>query len=376
MILTVPRETHYHEHRVGLAPFAVGRLVRAGHTVLVERDAGTAAHFRDRDYQEVGGQIVYDPDEIYQRADIVCRVSHLSSEELEMVRPGSVVCGFHHLAATPRERVVELEERGLTLLGYEILQDKGRLPVLGPISEMAGQMAVQTAATLLHREGGGRGILLGSVAGVPPPTVLILGAGAVGRSAARLALAMGTHTIILDSKMDKLRDAHGDLDRRPVTLLLGSDRLERYVGIADVIIGAILVPGERAPFLVTEQMVQSMKQGSVIVDVSIDQGGCVETSRPTTLKHPTFIAHGVLHYCVPNMTSNIARSATRAITSAALPYLIRLAERDPEVALREDAALRGAVYVHRGRLMHAGTGEAHKLPVTSWEEAIGKGART
>jgi alanine dehydrogenase len=304
---------------------------------------------------------------------VVCRVGAVARDELDLLRPGSAVCAFHHLAVASRATVERLMELQVTLLGYEIVADTdGALPVLVPLSEMAGQMAVHTAAALLRNEAGGRGILLGDVPGVPPPTVLVLGAGTAGTSAARQAVASGAHVIVVDAELRRLRRllSHA-LPGRVVTAVAGIDRLERFTAIADVVIGAVLIPGGRAPFLVTEAMVKAMKRGSVVVDVSIDQGGCVETSRPTTLADPTFTAHGVLHYCVPNMTADIARTASRALASAALPYVTRLADLGVEEALRRDPGLARGVYLYEGRLVHSLVAEVLGLPAENLEDLLG-----
>lgn len=372
MIVGVPRETHRHEHRAGLTPSAVSRLAARGHAVVVESGAGADAHFADRDYERAGARIVYSREEAYGRADVVCRVGAVARDELDLLRPGSAVCAFHHLAVASRATVERLMELQVTLLGYEIVADAdGALPVLVPLSEMAGQMAVHTAAALLRNEAGGRGILLGEVPGVPPPTVLVLGAGTVGTSAARQAVASGAHVIVVDAELRRLRRLSHALPGRVVTAVAGIDRLERFTAIADVVIGAVLIPGGRAPFLVTEAMVKAMKRGSVVVDVSIDQGGCVETSRPTTLADPTFTAHGVLHYCVPNMTADIARTASRALASAALPYVTRLADLGVEEALRRDPGLARGVYLYQGRLVHSLVAEVLGLPAERLEDLLG-----
>jgi alanine dehydrogenase len=363
MIIGVPRETHRHEHRVGLNPFALRRLSQQGHTVLVESRAGESAHFTDLNFQDAGGQIVYNPEEIYRRSDLVCRVGAISKDELPLLKPESVVCAFHHLAVMPKEQVERLMRLETTLIGYEVIQDeKGDLPVLLPTSEMAGQMAVHIAAHLLQKEAGGRGILLGTVAGVPPPTVVVLGAGTVGRAATRLALASGAHVIVLDDNVAKLQALHREFGGRAVTVLVEVERLQQYTAIADALIGAILIPGARAPFLVTEAMVKAMKPGSVIIDVSIDQGGCVETSRPTTLDDPTFTVHGVVHYCVGNMTANIPRTASRALASASVFYIEEIAGKGLDAALREDPGLAAGVYLWRGTMVNERVGAALGLP--------------
>jgi alanine dehydrogenase len=375
MIIGVPRETHRHEFRVGLNPFATRRLSQQGHTVLVESRAGEAAHFTDRNYQDAGGQIVYSAEEIYRRGDLVCRVGAISKDELQLLKPDSVVCAFHHLAVLPREHVEKLMQLEATLIGYEVIRDaKGDLPVLLPMSEMAGQMAVHIAAHLLQKESGGRGILMGSVAGVPPPTVLILGAGTVGRAATRQALASGAHVIVLDADLGKLQRLHTEFCGRAVTVLAEGERLQQYTAIADALIGAILIPGARAPFLVTEAMVKAMKPGSVILDVSIDQGGCVETSRPTTIESPTFMLHGVVHYCVGNMTASIPRTASRALASASLSYIEDLAGKGLDGALHADPGLAQGVYLYRGEMANERVGAALNLPAKPMSQLL-KGGR-
>ncbi len=377
MVIGVPKETHRHEHRVGLTPFAVARLTREGHTVLVEREAGAGGHFGDRDFQNAGARTVYSAEEVYQRSDMVARVGMLSTEELEFLKPGLIVTGFHHLAVSSRPMVERLLQKEITLVGYEIIEDgSGDLPVLLPFSEMAGQMAVHLAAHYAQNSTGGRGILLGSVPGVPPPTVLILGAGTVGRAAARQALASGAHVIVLDADLAKLRRLNRDFLGRAVTVMAGLERLEKYTALSDVVIGAILIPGGRPDLLITEAMVKSMKQGSVIIDVSIDQGGCVETSRPTDIENPTFKVHGALHYCVPNMTANIPRTASRALATAALPYLLRLAEKGLAGAAGEDPGLAAGVYLCRGKMVKKVVGETLGFPVTPLASLLEKGARS
>lgn len=377
MIIGVPKETHRHEHRVGLNPFAVSRLTRQGHEVLIERAAGETSRFADRDYEKQGGKIVFSTEEIYGRADVVTRVGVIASDELDVLKRGSIICSFHHLAVAPRRTIDRLMELEATLIGYEIIRDRhGDLPVLIPFSEMAGQMAVSIAAHYLQNEEKGRGVLIGNVTGVPPPTVLILGAGTAGHAAARQALATGAHVIVLDADLRKLRRINHEHAGKIVTAVPGMDRLEKYTTIADVVIGAILIPGGRAPFLVTEEMVRAMKPGSVVVDVSIDQGGCIETSRPTSIADPTFVVHDVVHYCVPNMTANVARTASRALANAALPYLMELAGNGLETTLRRDPDMARGVYLYRGRLVNRRTAETHAIPVESLASLIEKAETT
>lgn len=374
MVIGVPRETHRHEHRVGLTPLAISRLTKFGYTVLIERNAGAAAHFTDQHFEEVGAQIVYSDDEVYKRADLVCRVGVISTDELDLLKQGSVICAFHHLAVQTREKVERLMELETTLIGYELIRDEnGEMPVLVPFSEMAGQMAIPLAAHYLQTEKGGRGILMGNVPGVPPPTVLILGAGSVGLAAARSALLSGAHVVVLDDHLANLRAINRELSGQVVTAVSNPKRLNRYTAIADVVIGAILVPGERTPYLVTEEMVKAMRTGSVIIDISIDQGGCVETSRPTSIDDPTFIMHDVVHYCVPNMTADIARTASRALADAALPYIIEMAEKGVAAALRDDPGLGESVFLYKGRMVNQGAGEVFEIPATPLRRLMEEG---
>ncbi len=371
MIIGVSKEMHRHEHRVGLSPAAVASLIQRGQTVLVEKEAGIAAHFSDRDYQNAGAQIVYDPEEVYKRSDIICRVSMVSSQDLDLIKPETIVCGFLHLAVAKRDVAARLMDLRATLIGYEIIRDAGGdLPVLVPFSEMGGQMSVHLAAHYLQNEAGGRGVLIGNVTGVPPATVLVLGAGTVGSTAARLALAAGAHVIIMDSDVAKLRLLNREFGGQVATVMGALDRLEKYTAIADVIIGSVLIPGARAPFIVTEDMVKGMKPGSVIIDVSIDQGGCIETSRPTSLDRPTFVAHNVVHYCVPNMTANIARTASRALSNAAISYVESLSCDGLDAALRNDPGLASGVYMYRGNLVLPGAGATLGLPVMQLDKLM------
>jgi alanine dehydrogenase len=354
MIIGVPRETARQERRTGLTPWAVGQLVRSGHTVVVETEAGRAARFEDREYQGAGATVVYSRDEAFKRADIVCGVHVVPAADLDALKPDSVLLGFHHLAVAPRAVIERLRDLCVTAIGYELIQNEaGDRPVLTPMSEMAGDMAVYMAAHYLQNEVGGRGILLGTVPGIAPPTVLVLGAGTVGRAAARRASVVGAHVIVLDDNLAKLRALRNACPVGIVTELTTPDRLARYTAIADVVIGAVLVPGARAPYLVTEEMVRGMRAGSVIVDVSIDQGGCVETSRPTTLRDPVFVAHDVVHYCVPNMTANVARTASRALSDAILGPVRRLADHGLRQALAADPGLAAGVYLYRGQVVNA-----------------------
>jgi len=372
MRIGVPKERGRHEHRVGLSPYAVRQLSAQNHTVFVEKGAGVTAHFLDQDYEKAGAQIVYRTEEVYQRADFVCKVGKLSADEVSLLKEGQVVCAFHHLAVMPKETVLKLMQKEVTLIGYEVIRDeRGDLPILTPFSEMAGQMAVHLAAYYLATESGGRGVLLGAVPGIPPATVLVLGAGTAGSSAARQAAACGAHVIVVGTDLNRLRQLSHDLPGRVVTVLAGGpERLQPYIGICDVLIGAVLIPGARAPEVVSEEMVRDMKAGAVILDLSIDQGGCVATSRPTSPDRPTFIQHGVVHYCVPNMTASIPRTASRALANVVLPYLLAHGRKGLDEALRDDPGLAAGVYLYRGQMVNQAVGEALQIPATPLGELL------
>ena len=339
------------ERRVCLTPAGVGSLVRGGITVVVESGAGAAAHFSDEDYRASGARIVYDRDEVFGRCELVLKVSALRSADIMRVRPGTAVLAFHHLAACSRERVEGLMRRGLTLLGYEVLEDeRGDLPVLHAMSEIAGQLAVHAAVRYLESQEGGRGVLLGGATGIPPAHVVILGSGVVGIWAARTAAGNRAQVTVMDSRLAALRRAEEALGRKIITELAHPGSIARAARFADAFIGAVLIRGERAPHLVTREMVKSMKPGAVIVDVSIDQGGCVETSRPTTLHDPVFTESGVTHYAVPNMSSAVARTASKALSYAALDFIQKLGQKGIEAGIKEYPGLAAGVYLHHGRL--------------------------
>jgi alanine dehydrogenase len=377
MQIGVPRETGRHEYRVGLTPWAVGHITRLGHTVVVEKGAGTGARFPDNEYTAAGATVVYSREEAFKRADVVCGVALLKGVELDLLRPGSVLCGFLHLSMAQRPVIERLRELRMTTIGYELIEDAhGARPILVPMSEMAGEMAVYVAGHYLQNAEGGRGILLGAVPGIAPPTVVVLGAGTVGRAAAARAATIGAHVIMLDDDMDKLRAVKRAVGPQVVTQLATPDRLERFTAIADVLIGAVLIPGARAPFLVTEDMVRGMRPGSVIVDVSIDQGGCVETSRPTSPDDPVYVMHDVLHYCVPNMTANVARTASRAMSDAVLQSLTALAGAGVAQALAADAGLAAGTTLYDGEVVNEQVAGVLGVPCRPLATLLATGGRS
>lgn len=352
MIIGIPKEKRPFEYRVGLSPAGVEILTNRGHLVHVERDAGVGAGFKDREYESAGARVVYSPEEIFGRADLVLKVSRPLIEEIEWIRPGSAIAGLLHLASTRKDKVELLLEKKVTSIAYEQIQlADGTLPLLRPFSQIGGSMSAQVAARLLQSNFGGKGILLGGIPGVPPAEVLILGSGSVGTYATQAFLGLGAHVTVLDDSIENLQRI---ADRFPgiVTMISTKRNIEKTTAYADVIIGAVLVPGERTPVLVTRDMVRAMKPRSVIIDVSIDQGGCVETSRPTSHEHPTFVEEGILHYCVPNMPGVVGRTATHAFVNAAMKYFVSMADLGIERAVQLDSALEMGINTHNGELVH------------------------
>ncbi|MCC6569033.1 MAG: alanine dehydrogenase [Anaerolineales bacterium] len=352
MIVGIPKETRPFEYRVGLNPAGVEILAQHGHQVYVERDAGVGAGFKDREYESAGARIVYSGEEIFARADLVLKVARPLRSELGWLKPGAALAGLLHLASARRDKVDALLEKKITSIAYEQIQlADGSLPLLRPFSQIAGSMTAQVAARLLQNNWGGKGILLGGAPSVPPAEVLILGSGVVATHATQAFLGLGAHVTVMSDDLDGLQKL---LDRFPgiVTMMSTKRNIERATLYADVVVGAALITGERTPILVTREMVSAMKPRSVIIDVSIDQGGCFESSRPTTHDQPTFVDEGVTHYCVPNMPGVVARTATHAFVNAAMPYLIQMADDGVDAAMAHDSALERGVNTHRGGLVH------------------------
>ena len=351
-----------HERRVALTPSVTRQLVEHGNTVWVEMRAGEGAMFRDDEYIRAGAQIAYSPEEVIHRCELVVKVAVPIIEELAMFPESTTLMAFYHMAVKARQLVERLLERSTTAIGYEVIEsDAGRLPVLAAISEIAGQMTIPLAMHLLRSSQGGRGILIGGSPGLAPAHVVILGAGTVGTCAARTAVAAGARVTVLDVDTDKLRRLMVHLPN-VTTGLADPDSVTAAVGSADVLIGAVLVAGRRTPHIVTRHMVEKMKHGSVVIDVAIDQGGCIETSRPTTLAEPSYIRHGVVHYCVPNLTADMSRSASMALAQALLPYLLRISEQGISEALQSSPELRRGAYTHGGACVRRSLAEALGLP--------------
>lgn len=352
MNIGIPKESRPFEYRVGLSPAGVEILTQRGHRVFVEHDAGALTGFSDRDYESVGAKLVFSPEESFGRADLILKVSRPTQQEMNWIRPGVTLAGFLHLASTRQDRIDVLLEKKITAIAYEQIQSPdGSMPILRIFSQMGGAMVAQIAARLLQNNWGGRGILLGGVAGVPPAEVVILGAGVVGTSAAQMFTAMGAHVTVLDSSLAALQRIW---ERFPgvVTKVATKRNIETSILYADVLVGAVLVAGQRAPILVTREMARSMKPRSVIMDVSIDEGGCVETSRPTTHEHPVYIEENILHYCVPNITGAVARTATHAFVNVAMGYILEIADKGAERAIAENPAIAAGVNIYAGEMRH------------------------
>lgn len=347
----VPREVRVLEQRVGLTPAGVAALTAAGSTVYIEHNAGAGAGFRDEHYENVGGKIVYSAAEAYGRADVVVKVARPTRQEHKLFKDGQAILSFFHLTVASPDLHAALAKQNITAIAYEVMQDsEGDLPILMTMSEVAGQLAPIYAGQLLTSPQGGRGILLGGLPGVARGIVIIVGAGTLGRSAARAFVGIGAQVLVLDIDVRKLRIVDEMFGGKVSTMIANEYNLDRMVGFADVLLGAVLKPGERAPILITREMVKKMRPGSVIMDFSIDLGGCVETSRPMSLSDPTFVAEDVIHFCVPNLPAAVARTSSHALTNALQPYLLRVAECGLECAMGELPALYQGVKMYRGQI--------------------------
>lgn len=353
MNISIPKERRDSEFRVGLTPAGVELLCRAGHTCYVEHDAGIGSGFSDYDYQQAGARIVYQGEEAYGRADLLLKVSRPTVQEFEWMRPGQIIMGFLHLAAASPDKVRTLLEKKITAIGYEVIQDDaGHLPILQSIGYVAGAMIPQIAAALAQNNNGGKGILLGGAPGIAPAEVVIIGGGTVGTAAARTFLGMGATVYVLDRNLDRLRALHNQCSGHCITMVAHASNIAKLLRFADVVVGAVLVPGARAPIAITREMVKSMRRRSILIDASIDQGGCAETSRPTTHSSPTYVEEDVIHYCVPNMTGVLGRTATHAINNAVWPFIQRIGNTGLVEALDESSALTRGLYTHNGEIIH------------------------
>lgn len=350
MIIGVPKEIKNHEYRVGMTPGSVAELTRLGHSVYVEQAAGTGIGISDQDYVDAGAEILNTADEIFEKADMIVKVKEPQAVERAKLREGQILFTYLHLAPDP-EQTKDLVDSGAVCIAYEtITSDSGSLPLLAPMSEVAGRMSIQAGANALEKAKGGRGLLLGGVAGVEPAKVVIIGGGVVGANAAEMAIGLGADVTVLDRNVDVLRKLNAQFGSRLKTVYSNASNLKQHVLDADLVIGGVLIPGAAAPKLVTADMVREMKPGSAIVDVAIDQGGCAETARATTHQEPTYIVDDVVHYCVANMPGAVARTSTFALNNATLPYIIKLAEHGYQKALNSDKHFLNGLNVYRGKV--------------------------
>jgi alanine dehydrogenase len=370
MLIGVPKEIKDSEYRVGLVPSTVRELTRNGHHVIIERSAGLGAGITDDDYRGVGAEIASDADQVFGRGELIVKVKEPLPVERKKLRQGQVLFTYLHLAADP-EQTAELMASGVIAIAYEtVTSPQGTLPLLTPMSEVAGRMAPHVGARCLEKENGGRGVLLGGVPGVPPADVVVLGGGVAGTNAALISAGMGATVTVIDRNPEVLRRVANQLGARVRTVFSTSDAIETLCRRADLVIASVLIPGAAAPKLITAETVKAMKSGSVIVDIAIDQGGCAETSRPTTHSAPTYIVDEVVHYCVTNMPGAVARTSTFALNNVTLPFVLALADKGYRRALGEDPHLRNGLNVYEGRITYRAVADALKLKYVPPEAAL------
>ncbi|WP_421875295.1 alanine dehydrogenase [Pacificispira sp.] len=372
MLIGVPKEIKNHEYRVGLVPFAVRELVHNGHKVVIETQAGSGIGVSDDDYRAAGAEILGDAKTVFEKAEMIVKVKEPQAVECEMLREGQLLFTYLHLAPD-LPQTEGLLKSGCVAIAYEtVTSPRGGLPLLAPMSEVAGRMGPQAGAHCLEKAQGGRGVLMGGVPGVAPAKVVVIGGGVSGTNAARIALGMGAEVTVLERNIARIAQLD-DMFRGTgmKTLYSTVDAVEKSVQDADLVIGAVLVPGAAAPKLINRDMLKSMPDGSVVVDIAIDQGGCLETSRPTTHADPTFVEEGVVHYCVANMPGAVARTSTFALNNATLPFAVALANKGYRGALAEDPHLRQGLNVAEGKITYKAVSEAHGLGYTAPEEALG-----
>ncbi len=370
MLIGVPKEIKVHEYRVGLTPASVRELCQHGHEVIVQRDAGTAIGLLDDDYVAAGARLVDDAEAVFSQAEMVVKVKEPQPNECAMLREGQLLFTYLHLAPDPAQAEA-LVRSGCTAVAYETVTDnQGGLPLLAPMSEVAGRMSIQAGAHCLEMEQGGRGMLLGGVPGVQAADVVIIGGGVVGTNAARMAMGMEARVTVLDRSLRRLNQLDMQFGPTLNTIYSTTDAIEKYVLEADLVVGAVLLPGAAAPKLVSRDMVAQMRKGSVLVDVAIDQGGCFETSRPTTHAAPTYEVEGVVHYCVANMPGAVARTSTFALNNATLPYTLALARKGWRQAMRDDPHLKAGLNVHAGHITCEAVAEALNYQLLAADAAL------
>jgi len=348
LVIGIPKEHRPFEYRVGMTPAGVSILTARGHQCYVESGAGDGSGFPDVDFEKAGARIAYTPDEVFRRADLLLKVQRPTAEEVAWMAEDQMVMSMLMFTSVRESRIRAMQEKRITAIAYELIRDGNVLPVLYPLSQIGGRMCAQIAAQYLQNDKGGKGILLGGIASVPPADVVILGAGVVGTNAAQAFLGLGARVILMDRNLNKLQAAHDRFAGQVTTMVSHDFNLARVCTFADVLVGAVQIPGERAPMIVTREMVRSMRPGSLIIDLSIDQGGCVETSRPTYHDQPTFIAEGVIHYCVPNIPGVVGRTATHAFLNAAWPYIMHIVDQGLDATLQRYPGLQPALILRSG----------------------------
>jgi alanine dehydrogenase len=370
MLVGVPREVKDHEFRVAVTPAGVREYVNKNHQVLVQRAAGEGSGFSDAEYAAAGAKLAGSAAEVYAQADMIVKVKEPIASEYDLLRPGQLLFTYLHLAADEALTLALIRNR-VQAVAYETVQlENGHLPLLTPMSEVAGRMSVQVGAHYLEKAHGGKGTLLGGIPGVPGAEVVIIGGGVVGTNAAQIAIGMGANVVIIDRSLERLRQLDTMLHGRVHTLASNIDSVSAAVKEADLVVGAVLLPGAKAPKLVSEEMVASMRPGSVVVDVAIDQGGCIATARPTTHSHPTYVVHDVVHYCVTNMPGAVPRTSTIGLSNATLPYGLQLADKGLVGSAIHDPALAKGINVLDGKITHPAVAEAFGLEYTPISELL------
>ena len=358
MLIGVPKEIKSNENRVALLPVGASTLVQNGHKVVVEANAGAGSGFSDNDYKSVGAEIASSPEEIFANAEMIMKVKEPIDHEYDMIREGQIVFTYFHFAAS-KELTEAMMKNKCVAIAYETVQKADRsLPLLIPMSEVAGRMAPQEGAKYLEKVMGGRGVLLGGVPGTGPAEVMILGGGVVGTNAAKIAAGLGARVMILDSNLYRLRYLDDVMPKNVVTLMSNEYYIREHLHKADLVIGSVLIPGAKAPKLITKEMLNIMKEGSVIVDVSVDQGGCIETCHPTTHEKPTYVVDGVVHYCVANMPGAVPHTSTLALTNATLPYAVEIANKGFEKAIKTNPEIKLGLNIIDGKITYKGVAEA------------------
>jgi alanine dehydrogenase len=370
VIIGVPKEIKTREYRVGMVPAAVRAMVGSGHKVLVEKGAGIGSGIPDAEYQRVGATLVGTPDEVWKNAEMIVKVKEPVEPEYDRMQPGQIVYTYFHLAAVP-ELAKVLVKKKIAAVAYETIQlDDNSLPLLRPMSEVAGKMSIQVGAMCLEKEHGGKGILLGGVPGVRRGRVAIIGGGVVGTNAAKMAVGLGAEVTVLDVNQNQLAYLDDVFLGRISTLMSDSENIARSVREADLVVGGVLIPGGKAPKLVSEALIAEMSPGSVVVDVAVDQGGCIETCRPTTHDNPTYVVHGVIHYCVANMPGAVPQTSTFALTNATRPYARKIADMGLVEAIKSDVALAKGLNTYNGHVTYQAVAQDLGYPYVSIQEAI------